>query len=584
MKKFTFLVLALVCSMSAFSTRYLVELGTPGAATWTVTTGGTVVNLGTEGKTLNAWLTDVNATLGSNEVWVAAGTYVFDGNYAVANGFTIYGGFAGTETTLAERVKGTNPWDFVNETILDGNNAVRIFFLAGVRRSVFDGLTLTNGVSTENNHGGALSLRANATQRSIARYCKFINNSGTQGGAVAIYSNGEVSDCYFYGNSAAIPETTTGLGGAIVITSTGLSENLPAKISNCLFDSNEVVGQGGAIRSQSPGTIIENCIFLNNSATAHGGAIYTQSGATDANKIINCLVSGSKGQPAVYVRGASLYNCTLVDNVAGALRFNTEFGAVYNSVIWGETNAKASVAVDANATTTIFENNAYVVFPTNAWTAADNIQLSISSADANYPHFADDWSLTYQSVSLLNAADVATATLTDIAGITRTQGGSADIGAYELPYYTITVNEGENGTVTGGYAATEPQGKPIEYTITPAAGYVIGQVVYNASNVTEDVVEGIYTALLLEDATLNVTFAEKTGTGLNTLENAFTYFVQNNTLNLNGVLAGQILTIYNVTGAKVLEQVISGNSHTVELNKGLYVVRLANSTAKVVIK
>ncbi len=48
-----------------------------------------------------------------DQIWVATGTYV--GNFTLALGVQVYGGFAGTETELSQR-----DWP-VNRTILDGN-------------------------------------------------------------------------------------------------------------------------------------------------------------------------------------------------------------------------------------------------------------------------------------------------------------------------------------------------------------------------------------------------------------------------------------------------------------------------------
>ena len=63
------------------------------------------------------------------EVWVAAGTYApqsqlisgtaYSASFRMRDGVSVYGGFAGTETSKQERAKGTMPWDFTNETILE---------------------------------------------------------------------------------------------------------------------------------------------------------------------------------------------------------------------------------------------------------------------------------------------------------------------------------------------------------------------------------------------------------------------------------------------------------------------------------
>ncbi len=55
MKKTLLITIALVCSLSAFSSRYLVQLGTAGAATWrTAGDGEVLVDLTVAAKTLNS--------------------------------------------------------------------------------------------------------------------------------------------------------------------------------------------------------------------------------------------------------------------------------------------------------------------------------------------------------------------------------------------------------------------------------------------------------------------------------------------------------------------------------------------------
>ena len=590
MRKITFLLaLALMCNVSAFSTRYLVQLGTTGAAEWTATTGGTVVDLTTEGKTLNAWLNTMNGTLvDGDEVWVVAGTYVVSAVYNVPEGgLAIYGGFAGTETTLAERAKGTNPWDFTNETIIDGNNAVAIFGSSGGnRKAIYDGLTLTKAVNSGNN-GGAILTRCNDGANAI-RNCKFISNTAGQGGAVFMWGGSEISDSYFYGNSG-----TTHGGGIFINNSAGGSAN----VSNCLFDSNTTVGQGGAIRSQSPSiSTIDNCIFKNNSADNNGSAAYIALTATaNTTTISNCLMYNNTTKGALYLIGGTLYNCTVISSVAGAYIASATIPTkIYNSVFWGPTTGAGGITTPANNTTAVVQNCAYTSIQTANFitgsTLSNNIVLSLTNngTDKPAPYFTNpatnDWTVTYQS-SLLNAAGaIAGSPTTDLTGIARPQGGAADIGAYELPYYAITVTPGTNGSVTG-YAASEPKGKSIAYTITPESDYVIDQVTYNGEDVTSSVADGVYTAAPLSvAATLDVTFKENTGTGLNTPKQSFQYVVKNNTLEVSGVPAGEVLTVYSVAGAKVAEQIISNGVCSVDLNSGIYVIRVANQVKKVVVK
>jgi predicted outer membrane repeat protein len=438
MKKITLVLLAVVCSMSLFSTRYLVQTGAPESTSWRAATEGEVlVDLTANSQTLNEWMAATFASFPEgDEIWMAAGTYTVTAVFNIPANFTLYGGFAGTETSADQRDKGENAWDYSNETIIDGNNATAIFGCASNRVALYDGITLTQGTITGNS--GAIMARPGV----VVRNSKFINNTASgQGGAILMNGGGEVYDSYFEGNAA-------NLGGAVHMGGTGASI-----VSGCLFENNKaIVGtnrQGGALRSQSTDARIENSIFINNEATGNGSAIYTQVDAVGANKIINCVLRDNKSKSALYLRGAVVINSTVVNNEAGGVYIATKDAQIYNTVFWADTRTAAAVS-GVNAVGIEYSNNASVNIPSNdQWVSINNIQLDTLSTENNYPHFADaannNWQLTQQS-PLLNAGSiVADAPLTDILGVARPQGSAYDIGAYELEYLTTSTADQPDG-------------------------------------------------------------------------------------------------------------------------------------------
>jgi hypothetical protein len=162
-----------------------------------------------------------------------------------------------------------------------------------------------------------------------------------------------------------------------------------------------------------------------------------------------------------------------------------------------------------------------MVEPSNANLAVNN---NIVFDATTLPYFADpatnDWSITYQS-ALLDAADntIANTPAADITGLARPQGAKTDIGAYELPYYTVTVNFNAGGTV-GSYSNGEvvpvAKGTPVAYTITPDANCEIKSVSYNSTDVTSSLVSGVFTApALTANAILDVEFQASTGVNTN---------------------------------------------------------------------
>ncbi len=203
------------------------------------------------------------------EIWVAGGTYKPTSttartiSFSMKNGIAIYGGFAGNETNLSQRLA-----SFPGSTTLSGdigatgdntdNSYHVISNPAGLNNTaVLDGFVVTGGNadgSSINASGGAMY---NSGSSPTVRNCSFQSNSATSGGAI-------------YNISSSSP-----------------------RLINCSFQSNSASSQGGAIydRSQSS-PVLTNCSFQGNSA-ASGGAIYN---FIQSNPMLtNCVVFSNGG-------------------------------------------------------------------------------------------------------------------------------------------------------------------------------------------------------------------------------------------------------------------------------------------------
>jgi hypothetical protein len=95
--------------------------------------------------------TALTAAQSGDQIWVAAGTYV--GNFTLALGVEVYGGFAGTETELTQRNWTANP------TILDGNQTGSVVTApsGATATTGIDGFTITNGSDGLSFRGGSRS-------------------------------------------------------------------------------------------------------------------------------------------------------------------------------------------------------------------------------------------------------------------------------------------------------------------------------------------------------------------------------------------------------------------------------------------
>ena len=204
-----------------------------------------------------------DAAQAGDEIWIATGIYYPDVNLATGthNGdrllrFTLkanvslYGGFAGTETTRASR-----NWA-ANRTILSGDIGQSGLFSDNTRSimvalggNVIEGLVFANGNANDPNEGGN-------------------GDVGGSGGAIWVYYGAvEIRHCAFLNNYAVY-------GGGIFNDGGGIS------VVNCLFANNSAQWVGGAIDNQAYGgpLTVRNCTMVQNSLVAtssRGSAIGT---------------------------------------------------------------------------------------------------------------------------------------------------------------------------------------------------------------------------------------------------------------------------------------------------------------------
>ncbi len=327
-------------------------------------------------KDLQDALTAANT---GDQIRAASGTYTPTAtlersiSFALKGGVSLYGGFAGGETSLEQR-----DWT-VNVAVLSGNigdpasatdNSFHVVSAdAGTGPgAILDGFTITGGYadggSDELRRGGGMFNNGGSPS---TRNCIFTGNVALQGGGMF---NSEaaatVADCTFSGNIAlsqggdmfnykGSPRVTNcvflanGFGGAqgggmynsesspVIVDCTfsgnaaslggGMynSKGAPA-ITGCVFSGHTALGGGGMFNDSSSVTATD-CAFSGNIATS-GGGIYNKESALSAS---GCLFSGNGSTSGGGLFNdddgdVSLTNCTFSENNAGG-----EGGGVYNN-------------------------------------------------------------------------------------------------------------------------------------------------------------------------------------------------------------------------------------------------------------
>jgi predicted outer membrane repeat protein len=265
------------------------------------------------------------------QLWVAAGTYKPDrdslGNltpadnrnktFVLKNGVALYGGFAGTETTLVQRNVANNA------TILSGDIGVlndstdNIYHILQVRNLTeatrLDGVTVTLGFTafiTGGRSGSALNLLNGKRFFTIAN-CLISNNSNFVAVYCAENSGLTVENTTFFNNYNRVSLD----GGALYCET--VNDTLSLNLTNCVFKQNSG-GQGGAISTKLK-MVATGCIFESNRVDGSSGTMY---GIT--------FYSGGKGGGIYASTDLSLMDCAFYSCLSRAsINMSVFGGAIY---------------------------------------------------------------------------------------------------------------------------------------------------------------------------------------------------------------------------------------------------------------
>jgi hypothetical protein len=372
-----------------------------------------------------------------NELFVKGGTYYpkyqknmtdttggFSrfGTFYISSGVKIYGGFAGTETSVAER-DASQIWN-ANKTLLSGDlgiagnkndNAYHVVYMINPSASTqLNGLQVAygfaNGVSTDDTYGAGM----------------FIENTNTASGVLGPQMNQLIISNHF----------SNGRGGGIYYRlSTNASVNF--KLMNSVLAEDTANGGfgGGAIRFDGvSGTYagtdsIINCVFYKNTGT-EGGAIKMDHGGSglfktnvlgstfygNVSSVGNDLtVWSSSSNGEFYLKNSICYSARTIRSLASA-RFYISNSIVNGSTAAGFYNANIINAGNVKAEDPKFMNTGNITGPDNIWgTADDGLQIGECSN-------ARDFGLN---------TNIPSDVITDITGVNRIYNSVTDIGAYE---------------------------------------------------------------------------------------------------------------------------------------------------------
>ena len=257
----------------------------------------------------------------AGEVWVAAGTYApqsqlisgtaYSASFRMRDGISVYGGFAGTETSKQERAKGTMPWDFTNETILEAayyehnnfawNNKWTltsdsrhvVWFAPMANEGAFGRVTILDGVTIQGGYAqGGTGLDDFKTDRGAGVYmdgsnayltnCIVKENYATGNGGGVYLKNGRIETSFIYNNNADAD------GGAVYVDNRGLV------LRSMLANNSAHNGAGAYLHNEVETTndypeylILSTCVVSNNTMTGNGAVYCGKGGVLMQNTITN---------------------------------------------------------------------------------------------------------------------------------------------------------------------------------------------------------------------------------------------------------------------------------------------------------
>ena len=381
--------------------------------------------------------TALAVALPGDEVWVKAGVHTPTSDpantsaaFSLKNAVVVYGGFAGTETSLDQRdwqanltilsgdIDGNDvntDGNFIAETPADiqGSNSIHVVWNSNVDpTAVLNGFVITAGKYVDVSLGAGM-YNVNASPTLV--HLTLSGNSGYEGGGMFNHQNSSptVTLVTFTGNSAV-----SGGGGI-----KNYSNSSPL-LTNVVFSGNSAYN-GGGMFSYTSSPLLRNVLFKGNTAT-NGGGIYSYEGAP---VLFNTTFSGNSAFDAggAYQNGGSL--------------------TIHNSILWGDTATVTPEIKADSGTITVEYSNISGCGGSSAWNSACGVDGGGNiDIDPLYRDFSGGDMRLQDSSPAIDAGNNAAVPeglivdldrslrLVDIPGVPDTGSGTppiVDMGAYE---------------------------------------------------------------------------------------------------------------------------------------------------------
>lgn len=378
---------------------------------------------------------------------------LYEGSFTVKSGVQLYGGFAGTETKLTDRVTLGKPYQLKYRSVLSGDKD---------NNDVVDDVNLifpANGTRSDN-EAHVLTLNMDPQSSGNNNTYPTVVNGFTITGGQAAGEGGKGGGVYVTGDNAG--------GGNF-------------RIERC-FLFNNYATQGGAVyvdatvQNRNNGkSLINQCVIYNNAAGERaavenqGGGVYLAGEATVVNTSIFNNENGG-----MYLQGsdAAAVNATVARNTGAGVDAASTNQKVTNSIIWGNSvlslQQQPTLSHSAFHEVTVTNTDAGTDGNGNVYVAKENrdakagpyfdapslrtgYDRDFSWRDMSYPTWS--WNVLEGSVMIDKGDNAAYQTDVygneDMAGNNRISGTAISIGAYEYQYLPASRIRYVKPTATG---------------------------------------------------------------------------------------------------------------------------------------
>ncbi len=314
--------------------------------------------------------TDLQSALSSafinDDIWVASGTYkptqstTRTISFVMKNGVDIFGGFNGTETSIAERDIESNPTYLSGDIGAQGDNSDNSYKVVRIQNFTapftFDGFRVVSGYDgTSSGKGAGIYVFNNPgitiEIKNTILYNNYAYHSG--GGMLIDNSNTIFRKCEFLYNSSY------NYGGGAIYSANVSNSNI--YLYDCSIIGNNS-REGAAINFDGDELLIERSIVSSNTSTTSGNIINVSLGVLRFeinNSLIvgNQVANGGSSIISSYTsdpNSSSLTNVTICHN-KNASAFDVYSEAIYqansamvisNCIVYGNTNSDLNVQID----------------------------------------------------------------------------------------------------------------------------------------------------------------------------------------------------------------------------------------------